>query len=146
MTSIPDYLGAQHRQCDEVFTEAESAVAENDWPLAKQKWEVFASLLEAHMEAEETILFPQFEQATGMTHGPTQVMRMEHEQMRILVNELDQALSANNQGEYLGLSETMVIMMQQHNMKEETMLYPMSQQRLPDPDAVVSKLKQFCED
>jgi hemerythrin-like domain-containing protein len=146
MNSIPDYLTAKHRQCDELFTEAESAVAANDWPLAEQKWRDFARALEVHIQAEETILFPHFEQATGMTTGPTQVMRMEHEQMRILANELDQALNAKNQQEYLGLSETMIILVQQHNMKEETMLYPMSQMRLPDAGKVVGQLKQFCED
>jgi len=143
---ISDYMTAQHRQCDELFSEAESAVAENNWPLAERKWQDFARMLEAHLQAEETILFPQFEQATGITAGPTQVMRMEHEQMRILANELETALRAKQRDHYLGLSETMMLLTQQHNMKEETMLYPMSQQRLPDADKVASQLKQYCED
>jgi len=110
--SIPDCMTAQHRQCDEVFAEAESAV----------------------------------ERATGMTSGPTQVMRMEHEQMRMLAKELEQALFASNQEEYLGLSETMIVLTQQHNMKEESMLYPMSEMHLPNAEKVASRLKQFCED
>jgi len=144
--SIPDCMTAQHRQCDEVFAEAESAVAENNWPVAKQKWQDFAQALEAHLQAEETILFPLFERATGMTSGPTQVMRMEHEQMRMLAKELEQALFASNQEEYLGLSETMIVLTQQHNMKEESMLYPMSEMHLPNAEKVASRLKQFCED
>jgi hemerythrin-like domain-containing protein len=143
--SILDYMTAKHRHCDDVFTEAESAVAESNWPLAKKKWQEFSSELEAHIQAEETILFPLFERATRMTGGPTQVMRMEHEQMRALANELDQALSANKKDDFLGLSETMIVMMQQHNMKEESMLYPMSDMHLPEPEKVASRLKQFCE-
>jgi len=139
-------MTAKHRQCDEVLAEAESAVAENNWALAKQKWQDFSGQLEAHIQAEETILFPLFERATGMTSGPTQVMRMEHEQMRMLAKELEQAVSANKQEEFLGMSETMIVMMQQHNMKEETMLYPMSEMHLPDPEKVASRLKQFCEE
>ena len=146
MDSIPDYMTASHRQCDEVFAEAESAVAENNWPAAKQKWQEFSRELEAHIQAEETILFPLFERATGMTSGPTQVMRMEHEQMRALANELGQALSTEKQKEFLGLSETMIVMMQQHNMKEESMLYPMSEMHLAEPEKVAGRLKQFCED
>ena len=146
MESIPDYMTASHRQCDEVFAEAESAVAENNWPAAKQKWQDFAQAFEAHLQAEETILFPLFERATGMTSGPTQVMRMEHEQMRMLAKELEQALCAHKQEEYLGLSETMIVLTQQHNMKEESMLYPMSEMRLPNAEKVASRLKQFCED
>ena len=54
-----------------------------------------------------------------MTEGPTQVMRMEHQQMRALVQDLDNALTAKDKDNYLGLSETLMVMMQQHNMKEE---------------------------
>ena len=80
-----------------------------------------------------------------MMSGPTQVMRMEHEQMRILAKELDEALCANRKEDYLGLSETMIVMMQQHNMKEESMLYPMSEMQLPNAEKVATRLKQFCE-
>ena len=144
MTSIPDYMTVKHRECDEVFSEAESAVAEAHWPLAEEKWQVFAKELERHLDAEESILFPGFEQATGMTSGPTQVMRMEHEQMRAMVKDLNKALAAQNKDEFLGLSETLMILMQQHNMKEEMMLYPMSEQQIPDAGAIADKLKQHC--
>ena len=146
MNSIPDYMTDHHRHCDELFAEAESAVAQNDWPLANQKWQDFSKAFEAHIQAEETILFPLFERATGMTAGPTQMMRMEHEQMRSLASELNQALCANQQEEYLGLSETMIVLMQQHNMKEETMLYPMSQMHLHNAEKIAGRLKEFCED
>ena len=41
------------------------------------------------------------------------------------------ALAAGNQDDYLGIAETLLIMMQQHNMKEENVLYPMCDQHLP---------------
>ena len=145
MSTIPEYMTDRHRECDDIFSQAESAVAQDDWLLAKDKWQIFTRELEEHLHAEETILFPSFEQATGMTSGPTQVMRMEHEQMRSLVNDLNQALSSNNKDEFLGLSDTLMVLMQQHNMKEEMMLYPMSQQRIPDADGVVDELKQHSE-
>jgi hemerythrin-like domain-containing protein len=73
-----------------------------------------------------------------MSSGPTQVMRMEHEQMRDLMQEMANAVAAGNQDSYLGLSETLNMLMQQHNLKEENMLYPMSDRVLgataqPDP-------------
>ncbi len=121
MSSIPEYMTAKHRECDDYFTEAEAAVAKEDWPLALEKWQLFANELAEHLGQEEETLFPQFEEATGMTAGPTQVMRMEHQQMRALVQDLDNALAAKEKDEYLGLSETLMVMMQQHNMKEEMM-------------------------
>jgi len=145
MSVIIDYMTQKHRECDDVFSEAESAVSEGNWPLAEQKWHAFTKELESHFQAEEKILFPQFEQATGMTSGPTQVMRMEHEQMRALVNDINQALEANNKNSFLGASETLMVLMQQHNMKEEMMLYPMSVQHITDAEKVDQDLKNYCQ-
>jgi len=141
MSSIPEYMTAKHRECDDVFSEAETAVAEQNWPLALEKWQSFASELSEHLAQEEEVLFPKFEQATGMTAGPTQVMRMEHQQMRALVQDLDNALAAKEKDEYLGLSETLMVMMQQHNMKEEMMLYPMMAQHLSDGEQLIEGFK-----
>lgn len=108
MTSIPEFMTAKHRECDELFTEAEAAVAIADWSLALNKWQGFVLELTKHFGQEEETLFPKFEQATGMTGGPTQVMRMEHQQMRALVQDLDNALTAKDKDNYLGLSETLM--------------------------------------
>ncbi len=141
MNTIPEYMTAKHRECDDVFSEAESAVAQQNWPLALEKWQCFAQELNQHFNQEEDSLFPKFEQATGMIAGPTQVMRMEHQQMRALVQELDNALAAKVKDEYLGLSETLMVMMQQHNMKEEMMLYPMMAEHVSDGNKIVDAFK-----
>jgi hemerythrin-like domain-containing protein len=141
MTTIPDYMTAKHRECDDVFADAESAVAAGDWPNALTKWQEFSSELMAHFEQEEGTLFPTFEQVTGMTGGPTQVMRMEHQQMRALVKNLDEAMAAKDKDEFLGLSETLMVMMQQHNMKEEMMLYPMMAQNIPQGEDIIESFK-----
>jgi len=145
MSTIPEYMTSKHRECDEIFVEAESAVAKQDWVLAQEKWNSFSNELALHLEAEETMLFPQFEQATGITSGPTQVMRMEHEQMRVLVGDLTNALQAQDKDGYLGLSETLMVLMQQHNMKEEMMLYPMSQQHIADSETLTQNLQEHCQ-
>ncbi len=138
MTSIPDYMTAKHRDCDEVFTLAEASVAKGNWELAAESWQQFKDELLTHFSQEEDTLFPAFEQATGMTGGPTQVMRMEHQQMRSLVTDLEQAMSEQNKDSFLGLSETLMVMMQQHNMKEEMMLYPMMAKNLPQGDEIIA--------
>ena len=141
MTSIPDYMTAKHRECDDVFAIAESKIVDGNWPIALEKWQEFKLKLMHHFEQEEGTLFPTFEQATGMTGGPTQVMRMEHQQMRALVQELDNAMTAKDKDTYLGLSETLMVMMQQHNMKEEMMLYPMMVQNLSNGAQIVEELR-----
>ena len=141
MTSIPEFMTAKHRECDELFTEAEAAVAIADWSLALKKWQGFVLELTMHFSQEEETLFPKFEQATGMTESPTQVMRMEHQQMRALVQDLDNALAAKDKDNYLGLSETLMVMMQQHNMKEEMMLYPMMEQNVADGEQIIAQFQ-----
>jgi hemerythrin-like domain-containing protein len=145
MNSIPQYLTSKHRECDQLFIEAESAVAKSNWQQAELALSTFVKELEIHFNAEENLLFPKFEQATGMTSGPTVVMRGEHKQMRNLIESLQLALSKQLKDDFLGLSETLLILMQQHNMKEEMMLYPMSQQQIPDVDSLVAELQQHCE-
>ena len=86
--------------------------------------------MKAHFEAEEGLLFPAFEAATGMSAGPTQMMRHEHEQMRSLLSQLEAACEAHDSEDYAGVAETLLMLMQQHNMKEENILYPMCDQAL----------------
>ena len=74
---------------------------------------------------EEKVFFPAFIEASGMTGGPVQVMLMEHDQMRGVLAQMKSALDANDLDTVTGLGETMLILMQQHNMKEEGILYPM---------------------
>ncbi len=125
MVSIQRVMTADHKKCDELFISAEQFVANNNWDAAQQQAEQFIRHLLAHFQHEENILFPAFEETTGMRNGPTQMMRHEHDQMKSLVVELELALKSKNQDRYLGLSESLMIFMQQHNMKEEQILYPM---------------------
>jgi iron-sulfur cluster repair protein YtfE (RIC family) len=126
MSTILDFLGQDHRACDEHFATAEAAVAQKRWDSARSQFAAFRASMAHHFAMEEEVLFPAFEARTGNAAGPTQVMRMEHRQMRELMDEMDGALAEARQDAFLGLSETLNMVMQQHNLKEENMLYPMS--------------------
>jgi len=130
MDNISTYLTDEHHRCDELFAQAEESVGASNWADSRAKFEAFHQAIEQHFAKEEGVLFPSFEQATGSTMGPTQVMRTEHVQIRELVNEMLDALAHEDRERYLGLSETLLVMMQQHNIKEEQILYPMSDQVL----------------
>jgi iron-sulfur cluster repair protein YtfE (RIC family) len=123
-------LPAHHKHCDDLFVAAEEAVQRGDWAAATAAVEHFKAQMQAHFEAEETLLFPAFEAAAGSSSGPTRVMRMEHEQMRPLLAQLEAACAAHDGEDYAGAAETLLILMQQHNMKEENILYPMCDQAL----------------
>jgi len=123
-------LPAHHKHCDDLFVAAEEAVQRGDWAAAAPAFERFHNQMKAHFEAEEGMLFPAFEAATGMSAGPTQMMRHEHEQMRSLLAQLAAACEDRDSEAYAGVAETLLMLMQQHNMKEENILYPMCDQAL----------------
>lgn len=135
MTGIGEYMINHHKQCDEVFALSEEAVGKSDWALARTRFEEFAQQMERHFGMEDNLLFPEFEKKTGHAGGPTQVMRMEHNQMRVVMHEMRAALDAKDADQYLGLSETFLVLMQQHNFKEEGILYNMIDQVLGDQGA-----------
>jgi hemerythrin-like domain-containing protein len=129
--SLPtQILPAHHRHCDDLFVAAEESAQRGDWAAAAPAFERFNDQMKAHFEAEEGLLFPAFEAATGMSEGPTQMMRYEHEQMRSLLAQLAEACAAHDGEGYAGVAETLLMLMQQHNMKEENMLYPMCDRAL----------------
>ena len=130
MENIRDLLAADHRQCDDCFVAVERAVARSAWGDARAEFGRFSEAMLRHFDAEEAILFPAFEAQTGMSMGPTQVMRSEHGQMRELLAAAKEALDSRDEDDYSGTAETLLIMMQQHNMKEENILYPMCDQHL----------------
>ncbi len=126
MDGIAGFMTAEHRRCDELFADAEAAVAEGDWAAAAERFEAFAALTVRHLLREEQVLFPAFEERTGMVDGPTAVMRQEHDQMRMLLDAMREALHDRDVDRFLGDADTFMILTQQHDMKEEQVLYPMS--------------------
>lgn len=130
MDSIQETMTDDHRRCDDLFAESEEFVANDSWGAGAARFEEFAAALERHFKMEEEVLFPRFEESTGMTGGPTEVMRSEHAQMRLLLEDLAEAVGNRDSEGYLGQAETLLIIMQQHNVKEEQMLYPMADESL----------------
>lgn len=130
MDTISRFMTRDHRVCDDLFTAAENAAGKSDWTACAQNFGKFHDAMEHHFAMEEQVLFPAFEAQTGMTLGPTQVMRSEHVQMREALKRMADAVARQNADAYLGESETLLILMQQHNIKEESVLYPMSEQAL----------------
>ena len=147
MTTIRSFMTEDHRRCDDLFADAEQAVSKSKMDIAKIAFGHFRAAMLAHFDSEEKTLFPTFEATTGMRMGPTQVMRMEHEQLRGLMDDAMNALNRADAEDYLGQADTLVIMMQQHNMKEENMLYPMCDQHLTaEVPAILDRLEtELCE-
>jgi len=142
--SISAYLTTDHRECDNIFAEAEKAVAGGDFVKGKDEFLNFADETLLHFKKEEEHFFPFFEELTGSSEGPTMVMKYEHEQVRGLMGKMAQAIENEDKDAYLSLAESMMILLQQHNMKEEQMLYAMADRvmQMPQQEELIAKLKE----
>ncbi len=145
MPLISDCMNKDHKHCDDAFARAEDRAAAKDWTGLERDGGTFLREIEHHIGLEEDLLFPAFEEKTGMTSGPTETMRAEHEQMRGMFVQMRAAIEAKDAEQYLGTAETLLILLQQHNMKEESMMYPMLDDALgEDARSLLAQLESLA--
>ncbi len=140
--NIKHFMELDHSRCDQLYADGEAAILDDKIDLGKELIEAFVLNMERHFNMEEKIFFPAFEERTGMTQGPTQVMRMEHQQMKNILTQMKDALAEDDSETVLSAGETLLILMQQHNLKEEGMLYPMADGQISDiSEALLKKMQ-----
>ncbi len=125
METICDYLVYDHQRCDALFSQVETSVASREWPRAEQSFQLFSSAVDRHIRTEEGILFPTFEKAIRGSGMPLGMLRVEHQRIRAIVGRLYDALCRSDPVDFMLHTETLALLMQQHNIKEEDMLYPL---------------------
>ena len=130
MKTLLEFMQIHHGQCDQLYADGENSLLDEQMEEGVGQITTFLSEMERHFLMEETVLFPTFEDISGIRQGPTQVMRMEHQQIRNLLARMSDAVTRMDRDEILEVGETLLILMQQHNMKEEGILYPMVDQHL----------------
>jgi iron-sulfur cluster repair protein YtfE (RIC family) len=130
MKALSHVMTGHHQHCDELFAVVEAHVRQADWPAAGAAWSRLQDGMDWHFRAEEQRLFPGFESVTGMVHGPTAVMREEHAQLRELLAACADALGAQDAARFAGHADSLLMLLQQHNYKEENVLYPMCESML----------------
>jgi iron-sulfur cluster repair protein YtfE (RIC family) len=125
MSTVSTFMSTGHKACDEAFAIAEEAALAGYWSQASTVFKTFSNEMAQHFRMEEKVLFPALINGGGPS-GPVSVMLMEHTQMNELIEQMAAAVGNQDAGEYGGLSETLLIVMQQHNLKEEQILYPIA--------------------
>jgi hemerythrin-like domain-containing protein len=142
---MKDFMTHKHRECDHLLAEAESAVESGDFDSAMEKYIAFKNETLKHFDMEEDYLFPMFEEKSQMgSMGPTNVMKMEHSQAKALFEKMDEAYKQQDKDRIYALGESMNILLQQHNAKEEQMLYTMINSTfVNENDEIVNKLMNY---
>jgi hemerythrin-like domain-containing protein len=145
MTGIASTMAGHHATCDDLFAAALAKATQGNWDETVFGFARFRDQFERHIGREETVLFPAFELTTGSQTGPTALKRQEHNRKRALLAQIELALKAHDQEGDEGYASTLLIMMQQHNLKEENVLYPMFDAIMADrAGELVSRLDFAC--
>ncbi len=123
--TIFDYLAWDHDRLDRLMEQCTKLAEESRFEQARAHMGEFKEGLFRHIEIEEQILFPAFEEKTGMRDvGPTAVMRMEHKDIKDAVNDIVKACEEKRLNEFERGKATLLGVLVEHNMKEEQILYP----------------------
>ncbi len=119
--TVLGFMGKDHDRLDSIFKKFRS-YKNIDKNKAIKLFHEFKSDLQRHIVWEEEILFPLFERKTGMNDGPTVVMRMDHNNIKDLleriINNLNRDIPSKD------LENELVLILTDHNEKEESLLYP----------------------
>ena len=144
MTIIADFMGQDHDRLDGIFSEFQ-AVKGSDLGKAKHFFSEFKRGLQRHIVWEEEILFPVFEQKTGMLEvGPTAVMRLEHKVIQQALAGIHEKIRQGNCESEIE-EASLLATLSQHNEKEENILYP-SIDRLVTPEEgqeILRKVREY---
>ncbi|MES9852311.1 MAG: hemerythrin domain-containing protein [Candidatus Thiodiazotropha sp. L084R] len=131
MNTINELMKRDHLRCDEIFIALEQSIHKHQWQEAIRLCATFTASMEYHFKVEEEILFPALLKKAPQVGMPVDVMLVEHEQMRHLISQLATSLDDMSKESATGFAETLLVTMQQHNTKEERVLYAMADSTVP---------------
>lgn len=117
--NISEFMEKDHDRLDGIYQTFREA--RSDQTKARSLFNEFMAGLKRHIAWEEEILFPLFENKTGMRDaGPTAVMKTEHREIEKLLQRILDAIME----ETSPLENSLLDVLSNHNQKEETILYP----------------------
>jgi regulator of cell morphogenesis and NO signaling len=145
--TISKFFEKDHDRLDELFKTFQQ-LKRSDFPKAKEAFKAFKSGLQRHIVWEEDLLFPLWEEKTGMSDsGPTPVMRNEHRQIGQLLEAIHSKVAVQNPDSDQE-EQALLDILGSHNRKEERALYPAIDQvaGLEDRDTVFQNMENIPEE
>ena len=142
MKSIEPIMRHDHQRLDALLEAAADAVSEQRWQDGTTLLERFRhGIVDGHMVVEETLLFPAFESQPGNADlALTAILRKGHQDLRVFLEEMAEAIAAHDDEEFAALLRTLRALLRQHDAKEESELYPHLAAIMPDQGRAASEL------
>ncbi|AFL72989.1 hemerythrin domain-containing protein [Thiocystis violascens] len=140
IAAITDSFTQDHHRCDHLLAATEASIGSGDWSAIEMAATALVDAMNRHFAVEEDVVFPALARVFLVAENPIEIMCSEHAQMRQLFEELGDAVAARDKTAVLGLLETLHFLVQQHNYKEEGVLYPMADGALREQAAEMATL------
>jgi uncharacterized protein (DUF2249 family) len=145
--AVTECLAWDHDRLEALEQRAFEARAAGDYEEARSIYRAFTHGLRHHIGFEEGVLFPEFEARAGFSPqaGPTAVMRFEHREIESLLARIEAGIgdaAATMDGARAELHR----ILGEHNLKEERILYPGTDQLLTadQRDELVKRIQAFA--
>lgn len=129
-SDITRFMALDHRRVDQLLA-AFSTLQSSDGKRAAVLFASGRERLLRHMRWEEDVLFPAFEDKTGLHDaGPTVVLGQEHAQIKATLEQMAKMLEEETVAGLEAVAQELVSVLTGHNQKEERILYPLLNQSL----------------
>lgn len=132
MQTITECLKADHLRLDRLLDETFETVARGDLRGARVRFPEFARHLRDHMRFEEEFMFPIVERTICAAEGPICVMRRDHREIEDRLAGMQAALYLGDLAALRAEHEALVMTLENHNGREERVLYPAIDRVLDD--------------
>jgi regulator of cell morphogenesis and NO signaling len=145
--TISEFYEQDHDRLDELFKTFQK-LKRSDFAKAREAFKEFKFGLQRHIVWEEDVLFPLWEEKTGMSEGgPTFVMRAEHRQIGQQLEAIHGKVADQNPGSDQE-EQALLELLGSHNMKEERVLYPAIDQltSAKERESVFQNMKSIPEE
>ncbi len=142
--TVTEFLQSDHSRLDALYDSFTAQIKEGEWESASIGFAEFNHGLRRHIRGEEEVLFPLFEEKTGMTEaGPTHVMKTEHVNIKETLEKIERAIGSKESDMALQSANRLRLTLGDHNMKEENILYPESDSFITEAEraSVVKKIQ-----
>lgn len=137
---ITEIMTKDHRDCDLFFEKIDQLIQKKDFDKIVKTLSTWKMKNFNHFEIEENLLFKELEAKIGSKIPPVQMMEHEHIQIRNLICETIDNFNLDDIKTFLGNIDTCFMMIQQHNIKEEQILYPLIDRELNSSSSIKEKL------
>jgi hemerythrin-like domain-containing protein len=121
---IDAFLSGEHQRLDHILADVEFLTERRSYQQAAKRFAEFIRGVEEHIRVEDNVLLPLLIEKTG---DPTDIagrVHYEHERLISTLNEMSQAISRWDYGQFCALLPILDSLAKEHHRNEERILHP----------------------